>query len=365
MSERKMQEIIFEIVNLDMEYSDIRIETDAPIMLNTPKGWVEAPVIELPQMEMMQEFLAELDPNWEALLKNEGGKNEGGSLNRPLDLTNYRLRINAYLANGGKKLMASIRRIRQKPLSMKELGLPTSVSLLLENTGGLILISGPTGSGKTTTVASLLSAVNESRSAHVVTIEDPIEYVHQSNKALFSQREIGVDTSSFAAGVKDAMRQRPDIIVIGEIRDRETAEQALLAGESGHLVICTLHANTAPGTISKLLGFFNSQERESKQAAIQATVIGIINQTLIPTKDGIGAALAIEYLANHKREHSSSLTSEEKLRNILEQKSGGVSVSMRESISKLIANGTITKADAVRRVSGNMELYAHLSSMAA
>lgn len=360
MSDRKLKDILFEIINDHSGYSDIMIETDAPIMVKTPRGWAESESLDIPSMDMMHEFLEGIEPNWESLLKNEGG-----SLNRPLDLINYRLRINAYLANSGSKLMASIRRIPKYPMSMKELGLPASVNLILENTSGLVLISGATGSGKTTTVASLLAAVNDSRNAHVVTIEDPIEYVHSRNRSVFSQREIGVDTNSFAAGVKDAMRQRPDIIVIGEIRDRETAEQALIAGESGHLVIGTLHANSVPGTISKMLGFFNSQEREAKEAAIESTVVGVINQTLIPTKEGTGVALAIEYLANHKREYSNILTHDEKLRNILEQKAGGVSFSMRESISKLIAKGEVSKADAVRCVSGNMELYSYISAMAA
>lgn len=361
MSDQKLKDILFKIINSTQQFSDIRLESDAPIMLKTPRGWVEADVIDMPTHDQMQEFLEELEPNWAGMLDSDGGS----SINRPLDLTQYRLRINAYLALSGQKLMASIRRIPKTPLSMKELGLPTAVNLLLESTGGLILISGATGSGKSTTVAALLTAVNDSRNAHVVTIEDPIEYVHTRNKAVFSQREIGVDTGSFAAGVRDAMRQRPDIIVIGEIRDRETAEQALIAGESGHLVIGTLHANSVPGTISKMLGFFNSQEREAKEAAMEATVIGVINQTLIPNKNDGGAALAIEFLANHKREFSGSLTDEKKLRNILDQKGGGVSISMKESISKLIANETINKPDAVRSVSGNMELYAYISSMAA
>ncbi len=223
-------------------YSDFLLESGGPIMVRGYEGWGESPMTEIPSKEIIGKFIENLDPLWrENILK--------GAINRPLSLHNCRLRVNAYMAAGGTKLMAAIRRIPKAPPTIQQLGLPNGIRLLLENPKGIILISGATGAGKTTTMAAMVDMINEMRRAHIVTIEDPIEFVFERKNSIFSQREIGIDCASFADGVKDAMRQRPNVIVIGEIRDRETAEQALLAGESGHLVIGTFHASSACGTI--------------------------------------------------------------------------------------------------------------------
>ncbi|MDP3008260.1 MAG: ATPase, T2SS/T4P/T4SS family [Methylococcales bacterium] len=342
---------IFELLKSEIQFSDIRLESDAPLMIKTSKGWVDSNIIHLPSFEDIGNFLANIEPDWEkALLK--------GSINRPLDLQTVRLRINAYLAFGGKKLMASIRRVPMDPPTIQETGLPASVRLLLENTSGIILLSGPTGSGKTTSMAAMVDVTNDNRNAHILTIEDPIEFLHKSKKAVFSQREIGVDVLSFSEGVKDALRQRPDIIVIGEIRDKETAEQALIAGESGHLVIGTLHASSAIGTISKILGFFNADERASRLQSLSGSLVGVINQTLIPKKNGDGYALAVDFLANHKRQYSRFLGEPDKITSMMSRKEDdGVSIPLADSILKLIADGVIDKVEAARAVSGNAAVY--------
>lgn len=350
MGDNKLIEAILSLVNSNMLFEDIRLEQDSPIMIKTCKGWINADVIDIPTHDDFKDFLDTLEPGWEELIIK-------GSINRPLDLNKWRLRINAYLAFGGKKIMASIRRIPNEAPSLASVGLPAFTRLLLESSNGLILISGPTGSGKTTSMAAMINVINDMRNAHILTIEDPIEFLHKQKKSVFSQREIGVDCASFYEGVKDALRQRPDVIVIGEIRDKETAEQALLAGESGHLVIGTLHASSAVGTITKLLGFFNADERESRLQSLSNSLVGIINQTLIPKKSGEGYALAVDFMANHKRQYSKFMGDSSKIQMMLERNEDGTSLSLADSVVKLITDSVVDKSDVVKVLSGNAAVY--------
>ena len=331
-------------------YSDFLLESGGPVMARGYDGWVQAPLDEIPSKETIGRFIEMIDPLWQEAIHK-------GAINRPLSLQNCRLRINAYMAAGGTKLMASIRRIPKNPPTLQQLGLPNGVRLLLENPKGIILISGATGAGKTTTMASMVDMINEMRRAHIVTIEDPIEYVFERKNSVFSQREIGIDCESFADGVRDAMRQRPNVIVIGEIRDRETAEQALLAGESGHLVIGTFHASSACGTISKMMGFFGGDERSSKLQVLSESLVGVINQSLIPkvTKDGY--ALAVDFLANHKRQYSKVLGEIDKVQSLLSRAEDGVSISLGQSILNLVSSGVVKISDAGKVVYGNSVVY--------
>lgn len=351
-----LSQLILDLIGSDVAFSDILIESEGPIMLKTSRGWVDSGEVDYPSWTDISEFLDGLDPSWNSAI-------EKGAINRPLDLHSCRLRINAYLAFGGKSLMASIRLIPNDPPALADLGLPAATRLLMENPSGLILISGPTGSGKTTTMAAMVDVINETRNAHIVTIEDPIEFVFKRKKSIFSQREIGVDSQSFFDGVRDAMRQRPDVIVIGEIRDRETAEQALIAGESGHLVVGTLHASSAVGTLSKMLGFFSAQERESKLQSIAGSLVGIVNQTLISRKDGSGYALAVDFLANHKRQHSQAIGDPDKLQASLARNEDGVSIGLATSVTKLIQGGVVDKAEAAKAVAGNASVYDRIRNL--
>lgn len=353
----KVIDTLIELLGSEKKFSDIRFESDGMITIKTAKGWVDAEVFDTPSFTDIGDFLVALDTNWQESI-------EKGSINRPLDLTSWRLRINAYLAFGGKKLMLSIRKIPMVIPTIQEVGLPASTRILLENTSGLILLSGPTGSGKTTSMAAMVDVINSTRNAHILTIEDPIEFLHNFKSSIFSQREIGVDCINFAEAVKDALRQRPDVIVIGEIRDKETAEQAIIAGESGHLVIGTLHASSAAGTVGKLLGFFNADERDSKLQSLQGSLVAIINQTLIPKKNHDGHVLAVDFLANHKRQYSKILNDPEKIAQAMERHDDGdISISLSESISKLILSDMVEKVDAARSVSSNVSAYEKIRNM--
>lgn len=337
---------------LDQEnrYSDFLLETDGDIMVKGCDGWSKSDLTIRPTMEELSSFIDIVDPSWHETIRE-------GSINRPFELNNSRLRINAYMSFGGKKLMVCIRKMPKTPPTIQELGLPKGVRLLLENPRGLIIISGATGAGKTTTMAAMVQLINEIKKNHIITIEDPIEYVFQRQNSIFSQREIGLDCPSFAEGVRDAMRQRPDVIVIGEIRDRKTAEQAILAGESGHLVIGTFHASSAVGTISKLLGFFNGDERGAKLQALSGSLVGVINQVLIPKVSKEGYALAVDFLANHKRQYSRVMNDIDKVQGLLSRAEDGISISLGQSILNLVSAGEINISDAAKYVYGNSSVY--------
>lgn len=339
-----MQNICSELLDLiesKAPFTDILMSQDQPVMVKMPDGW--KPVVDFlpPGPDEIAEIMTSIDVDWEENIKK-------GAINRPLHLSSWRLRINAFLADAGTRTTLSIRRIHSTPLSIAQTGLPASVRMMIECPRGLILVSGATGSGKSTTIASLVDSINEVRNAHVVTVEDPIEYIYQRKKSIFSQREVGVDVSSYFEGVKDAMRQRPDVIVIGEIRDKETAEAALFAGESGHLVIGSLHANTGVGTITKMLSFFNSQEVESKRQTLIGSMVGIINQILLPEASGNGYVLASELLFNHKGQYGDAIGNPDKLAAMIERKEVDISQPMSDAMVSLVKNEKIKKADAIR-----------------
>lgn len=351
MSDQKnLMRALIDLLDSEETYSDILLESGVPAMVKTSRGWFDAGLDIVPTIESIGEFLAPVAPGWKDEIKK-------GALNKRIDLENWRLRINAYNAYGGEKLMASVRRIPHKPPTLQQTRLPTPTRLLLESPRGIILISGATGSGKTTSMAAMLEVLNEMRRAHIITIEDPIEFVFERKNSIFSQREIGVDCQSFYEGVRDAMRQCPDVIVIGEIRDRDTAEQALLAGESGHLVIGTLHANSACGTISKMLGFFGGNEQPARLQSLSGSLVGIINQTLIPKKASGGYAMAVDFLANNKRQYSRILSDLDKVQTMLDHGEDGLSLGLGNSIRKLVTDGVVEIADAAKVASGNAVVY--------
>jgi twitching motility protein PilT len=170
--------------------------------------------------------------------------------------------------------------------TLDEYGNPPIFKELVKREKGLILVTGPTGSGKSTTLASMLHEINLTERRHIITIEDPVEFVHKNNKSLFSQRDVGSDTKSFATALKYALRQDPDVILIGEMRDAETIGAALTAAETGHLVFGTLHTNSAPGTINRIIDVFDGQEQAQVRAQLSSSLIAVISQTLIPRVGG-------------------------------------------------------------------------------
>lgn len=200
------------------------------------------------------------------------------------DKTSYR--GNAYMYMG--KIGIALRRIPENIKNLVELGIPKSIGKALRAKQGLFLVTGPTGSGKSTTMASMLDAINEFRTEHIITIEDPVEYLFKNKKSIISQREVGRDTNSFSKAIRSAMREDADIIMIGEIRDAETMEIALSLAETGHFVISTLHTSGSVETISRMLQFFPSEIEVQIRTRIANSLVGVLSQRLIPLKNGSG-----------------------------------------------------------------------------
>lgn len=343
---RELSQDILGIISSGLVFTDLMIEEGEPIMAKTPAGWCPVEGVLPADGADIESVLSRLEPGWKDTIKTR-------SINRPMTLSSCRLRINAYLGSAGEKRMLSIRKIDLKVPTIESTGLPGTVRLLLDSSKGLILVGGSTGSGKSTTLAALVEEINNgTKGAHIVTIEDPIEYKFARKQAIFSQREIGVDVASFFDGVRDAMRQRPDIIVIGEIRDRDTAETAILAAESGVLVIGTLHANNAAGCIKKLLSFFNANEREARLHSIENTLVGVVSQQLLPAADGKGWVLAAEMLFNHKQQCTKILDEPEKIQSLLERSEDKVCCTMDEALFQLVKSKRLAKADAYKAISG-------------
>lgn len=347
---RDLKQEIVALVHSGKVFTDLIIEQDCPVVAKVPGGFEEVSEIKPVSRELMANILLSMDPNWDDTIKT-------GAINRPFDLMEYRLRINAYLAYGGEKVMMTVRKNPLRPMPLRATGLPETVRIMIEARKGLILVNGSTGCGKSTSLAALVDAINETRSSHIITIEDPIEYLFQRKKAVFSQREIGVDVGSFYEGARDAMRQVPDVIVIGEIRDRDTAETAMLAAESGALVIGTLHANGASTAVHKLLAFFSAQEREAKRLALEHTLIGVISQLLLPTPDRAGWALASELLFNNKTQCVKALSDPTVLHKFLEDRVDGLSRSMSHSVFDLMKTGRVSKTDAIMALTGQNQVH--------
>jgi len=202
-----------------------------------------------------------------------------------------RFRVNVFWQRKG--LATVMRTIPTKILTADQLGLPEAVKRFCMLTRGLVLVTGPTGSGKSTTLAAMVDLINETRSDHILTIEDPIEFVHVNKKCLVNQREITTNTKSFANALRAALREDPDVILVGELRDRETIELGITAAETGHLVFGTLHTNSAPKTVDRIIDVFPADQQDQIRSQLSESLKGVVSQVLLRTKDGKGRRAAL------------------------------------------------------------------------
>ena len=271
-----------------------------------------------------------------------------------------RFRANYYRTLGD--IAAAFRIIPTEIPSLDDLKAPAIYKELIKREKGLILITGPTGSGKSTTLAAILNEINETEHKHIVTVEDPVEFIHQNKKSVFSHRETGSDTRSFAMALKYAMRQDPDIILIGEMRDKETIEAALTAAETGHLVFGTLHTNSAPGTINRIIDVFSGEEQAQIRTMISTSLVAVVAQMLLPKIGGGRVAVPEILVTNHA---IANLIREDKVHQIYSQMQLGQGASgmqtQTQELTKLVQKRLITKEDAVQYSSKPDELKKNIN----
>ncbi len=210
-----------------------------------------------------------------------------------------RFRANVFMQRNS--VSAVFRAIPFKIATLDDLLMPQVLKKIAEESRGLVLVTGATGSGKSTTLAAMIDYINSTRTAHVVTVEDPIEYLHRDRKCIINQREVGFDTTGFAPALKSALRQDPDVILVGEMRDLETAETALAAAETGHLVLSTLHTIDAPETISRIISMFPPHQQRHIRLQLSNVLKGVISQRLIPRIEGMGRVAAVEVMISTGR----------------------------------------------------------------
>jgi twitching motility protein PilT len=261
-----------------------------------------------------------------------------------------RFRLNIYRDRGS--VVAAFRAIPFEIKSFEELGLPRVIATFAEKPTGLILVCGPTGSGKSTTLAAIIDRINQERNVHVITIEDPIEYLHRHNRSVINQREVHADTKSFAAALRHVLRQDPDVILIGEMRDPETIQAALTVAETGHLAFATLHTNDALQTINRIVDVFPASQQDQIRTQLSFVLEGVCVQQLIPRADGSGRVMAMEIMIPNTAIRS--LIRAEKIEQIpsmIEIGAGDGMITMNQSLYRLMRRGVISTDVAFKRSS--------------
>jgi twitching motility protein PilT len=281
---------------VDLGASDIHLKLGQP-----PIARRDGELMPLPDLEPLRD--GDLEAALAIVADLAPGKLHGFHETGELDIAYTsgglpRFRVNVYRQRGS--ISFAFRVIPKNVPSFEELRLPDGVRRLAEEHRGLVLCTGPTGSGKTTTLAAIVDHINRTRKLHIVTIEDPIEVLHPDRGCIINQREVGLDTDSFLAAVKRVLRQDPDVILIGELRDMETAETALKAAESGHLVLSTMHTVDAAETINRMIEFFPPSKQEQVRSILAGTLRGVMSQRLLPRKEG-GRVAAVEVMVNNSR----------------------------------------------------------------
>ncbi len=272
---------------VEKKASDIHFTNDSPPLLRIDGVLVPEGDIPLGKSELVD------------LVKTLAGQRfdeymERGELDFTYQLDNTRLRVNVFRQKGVPA--AALRLIAEEIPSFEELSLPPIIETFANMQQGLVLFTGPTGSGKSTTLAALINIINTTRACHIITLEDPIEFLHNHKKSVVNQREVGKDTRSFSVALRSALRQDPDVILVGEMRDPDTISTAITAAETGHLVLATLHTSSTPGAIDRIIDSFPGHQQQQIRTQLADTLRAIVAQRLLPKRNETGRAVACEVL---------------------------------------------------------------------
>lgn len=276
-------------ITVDEEASDLHLSVGNPpvLRIHGRLRHLDVPSLTPDDTERLMKSIA--SPEHQQKLREQGGADFGFSFGNKA-----RFRTSIFRARG--HVGVALRQIPSRLMTLEEIGLPPQVKELLFRPRGLVLVTGPTGSGKTTTLASMINVINQERDCHIVTIEDPIEYYHNHNKSIITQREVGVDVPSFDEALRRVLRQDPDVILVGEMRDLETMRAALTAAETGHLVFATLHTTGAAATVDRIVDAFPTEQQEQVRTQLSVSIVAVISQLLLIRQDRPGRVAAFEIM---------------------------------------------------------------------
>jgi twitching motility protein PilT len=273
-----------------------------------------------------------------------------------------RFRVNVYFQK--ESVGAAFRMIPDELKTLEELGIPSTLHQLAEKPRGIVLVTGPTGSGKSTTLAALIDEINRNRAEHILTIEDPIEFLHRHKRCIVNQREIGPDATTFAEALRAALRQDPDVILVGEMRDLETIGTALTAAETGHLVFGTLHTQSAPSTIDRIIDVFPPEQQEQVRIMIANSLQGVVTQALLPTADGVGRVPSLEVLLPDDAVRNLIRQGKvEQIYSVMQTNTSRGMQTMEQSLADLVQRGVVKLEDALSRSSRPAQLIGLLERM--
>lgn len=366
MRQQQIDHILTTLLESRDNVSDLNITVDKPFQVETDGEL--APIAMNPEIKKLTPFQTEVfalnlidgDRRLTRKLLSEGSCDSSYQL-----AGKARFRVNIFSQKGC--LSAVMRMLATRIPTIEEMGLPPAFHKMTEDRNGIILVTGATGSGKSTSLAAVLDEINEKKSVHVVTLEDPVEYMHSQKKSTFNQRELGEDFDTFATGLRAALRQAPKVILVGEMRDRETVEIGISAAETGHLVLSTLHTVNAGQTINRIIGMFDQEEEQQIRIRLSDTVRWIACQRLLP-KVGGGRIAAFELMAANLRVKDTILHGESEGKTfyeIIEQSQAFGMMTFEQSISDLYKKGLITEETAISYASRKASVSRSLDAIKA
>jgi len=333
-----MNDIIIQCTE-QYDFSDIHLKENYPLMLRI-NGEIERPTEDVISTSDLRSFVDQ-STNQE----QKDHLDQYRDVDLAIVIGDYRFRANFFYTSEG--LCGVLRKIETEIPSMDKLNLPFVMQEMSEKPNGLVLVTGPTGSGKSTSLAALIGEINKTRKGHILTVEDPIEYVHHTKQCTVSQREVGRDAHSFASALKASLREDPDVILVGEMRDRETIQLALTAAETGHLVFGTLHTSGAPNTINRIIDVFPAEQQGQVRAQLSQSLKMVVTQRLFKKSDGNGRVAAFEIMVcNHAIQNLIREGKIFQIESIMQTARGEGMMTMEHAIEQLVSSGKISQ-DAV------------------